>query len=197
MIERTYIIKADEETGYSSKGSVGNRLEEVTFFCPKKIYCVDHDIPDYRFTQEYLWIKEEVEQLVRDAEKKGRGEAWAVAQKILKDTKRGGYKPSELLEIFDCASTYKCIVDNSIEEAMRKIKDWEDTFHVGDIVVLRDANPVRGVVTNIEKYADTDEPCYGVLFEDGTYGSFCSDDLEKTKEHVDLSEIFAKLKGEE
>lgn len=138
-----------------------------------------------------ILMHHDVEEMLRD---QGREEAWALAQKIMEPTPPG-YSPADLKKFFGCTSVYSIITDHTYDEASRIIKTWENVFHVGDVVVLKDVNPVRGVVTNIEKFADEDELCYGVLFEDGMHGSFCSDDLEKTDEHVDLSDIFAKLKG--
>ena len=199
MIERTYVIKADEETGYSSKGSVGNRLDEVTFFCPKKVYCIDHDIPEHDVIMEE-WDKEEVDQLIRDAKKEGCEEAWALARKIAGTVANGSYDWPTLREIFGNDWSTMKIFDDHYETVKKKIFDYENTPKVGDIVTFKDpdSGSDRAVVTFVSKGIDNpNDWCYGLLYDDGTSAVFSREDLVKTDEHVDLSDIFAKLKGED
>lgn len=197
MIERTYVIKADEETGYSTKASVSNRLDEVAFFRPNKVICITHDVPESWFTQEELWNKEEVEKFISDAKKKGREEAWALARKIGGSTLTGNYTPRTLGEIFGTASIMS-ILENDYETVRKKISDYENMPKVGDIVTFKDSEKYgseRAVVTFVEN--PNNNVCCGILYDNGSPAVFPIEDLVKTGEHVDLTDIFKKLKGEE
>lgn len=71
------------------------------------------------------------------------------------------------------------------EEIKQKIKEYENDFHVGDVVTFKD-NDVCGVITKINHYIN-------VLLYDGSIGLFSRDALIKTEKHIEISDILNKL----
>ena len=137
------------------------------------------------------------EKAIEKLRNEGREEAWALARKIGGSTLTGNYAPRTLGEIFGTASIMS-ILENDYETAKKKIADYENMPKVGDIVTFKDPEEYgneRAVVTFIDK--SVDNVCCGILYDNGSPAVFPIEDLVKTGEHVDLTDIFKKLKGEE
>lgn len=196
MVTRTYVVKmAGEGEAISSRDFVSEEINKVTFVRPANVLCIDRDVPDSRFMREDLYDKEELDKTFARGLRHGKKEGWNLARKLILTPEDGGIGHAGITAAFgEAASGYMVMRDVGVFGAEQMYNEWRTApLKVGDIVVLKDANPVRGVVTSVEKDS---EFCYGILFEDGMHGSFCSNDLEKTGEHVDLTDIFKKLKGE-
>lgn len=197
MITKTYVVKmAAEGDAIQHRDFVSAEIEKITFVRPVNVLCIDRDVPDSRFMREDLYSQEELDKAYARGLRQGKKEGWSLARTLVLTPEDGGIGHAEITAAFgEAASGYMIMRDLGVFGAEQMYKEWRTApLEVGDIVILKDANPVRGVVTSVEKDS---EFCYGILFEDGMHGSFCLDDLEKTGEHVDLTDIFKKLKGEE
>lgn len=129
--------------------------------------------------------------------KRAQAEAWELAKKIAASTGNGGYSMAEMDDIFGNRSIDAVFLNNTFEEAIQKVRAWEEekkTMHVGDVVINKFNR--RAVVTCV-----WGESFY-VLFKDGSCGDpkkFSSYDLEwkKTGERIDLADIFTAIRGKE
>lgn len=136
------------------------------------------------------------EKAIEKLRNEGREEAWAVARKIAGSPLAGNYNISTLREIFGDGSSMS-IFESEYETVKKKIFDYENMVNVGDIVTFKDPEEYgseRAVVTFVEKA--TGNVCCGILYDNGSPAVFPIEDLVKTGEHVDLTDIFKKLKGE-
>lgn len=201
MITKTYVVKmAAEGDAIQHRDFVSAEIEKITFVRPVNVLCIDRDVPDSRFMREDLYSQEELDKAFARGKKEGCEEAWALARKIAGSPANGNYDWPVLRDIFGGDWTMMKIFDDSYETVKKKIFDYENTPKVGDIVTFKDpdSGSDRAVVTFVAK--DIDNPndrCYGLLYDDGTHAVFAREDLVKTNDHVDLSDIFKKLKGEE
>lgn len=161
--------------------------------------CPDGYIPFEIFDESKIHIAMG-EKAIEKLRNEGREEAWALARKIGGTPANGNYDWPVLRDIFGGDWTMMKIFDDSYETVKKKISDYENAPKVGDIVTFKDpdSGSDKAIVTFVAK--DIDNPndrCYGLLYDDGTHAVFAREDLVKTGEHIDLSDIFAKLKGEE
>lgn len=124
-------------------------------------------------------VLELLEQNDKDYED-GSKHAWGVARIVANmDTK----------EFDECFGTYVGLEDvinlYKPEEIKQKINEYENDFHVGDVVKFKD-DGTYGVITKINHYIN-------ILLCDGSFGLFGKDAIVKTEEHIELSDVLDKL----
>jgi hypothetical protein len=128
------------------------------------------------------YINEHFSDLQDTAYQRGLEDAWEAARKIVVDTDNGGIALGTLGEIFG-TQAYSCIMrDNTAQEAIAKLKAYEDkqkdSIEVGDEVIDRDGDIT--IVTNIH------ERLFDGLCNDGsTMGDLFLEDVRKTGRHFD------------
>ena len=125
----------------------------------------------------------------------GQNEAWDLARKIVSSPNNGGYTCPELKDIFGSNLVGHCFRDNTYQEAVDKIKKWEETANicVGDVLVS--TGNLKALVT----YIGDDYMC--LLFSDGSCGQVPKDDIKefykKTGQQFDVTTVVDLLKEEE
>lgn len=202
---KTYVIKADEGTGYSaSTNGIAIRLGEVTFFNPKQVICIDRDVPDSRFMREDLYTKEEVDKAFERGLRRGKKEGWGLARSLMLTPEDGGIGIAGITAAFgDDASGYKIMKDLGVFGAEQMYKDWrahqEKELEPGDIIVNQRGS--KGIVT-----AAGNGSVY-ILYSDGSCGDYnrlnVKAQLEKdsslpngwakTGEKVDVYSLLSKI----
>ena len=134
----------------------------------------------------------------RDVEKvktEGQNEAWDLARKIVSSPNNGGYTCPELKDIFGSGLVGNCFRDNTYQEAIDKVKKWEETANicVGDVLVS--TGNLKALVT----YIGPDYMC--LLFSDGSCGQVPKNDIKefykKTGQQFDVTTVVDLLKEEE
>jgi len=123
---------------------------------------------------------------------KGLSDAWKVAKKICLNPDDGGIDFETIEKIFG-ATPYAVMKSNTPQEAIDKLKAWEEKqeIKVGDVVRVDDLVGDFVVTWNKEKTAH----CMSL-----STGAFCvrnHEKLAKTGKHIDLTEIFKGLEGED
>ena len=110
----------------------------------------------------------------------GLKEAWGIARVVAN---------MEAKEFDECFGADICLVDvinlYKPEEIEQKIKEYENDFHVGDVVKFKDSDDC-GVITKINHYVN-------ILLCDGSFGLFNKDVLMKTEKHIEVYDILNKL----
>ena len=127
---------------------------------------------------------------VSDAEyQRGLNDAWEAARRIVCKTDVGGMALDTLKEVFGLISTASIIADNTAQEAIDKIKAYEDKhsdcIEVGDEVI---APCGKAIVTAIKN-----EFAY-YLYADGDCGCTESKNLKKTGKHYDIASILEAMR---
>lgn len=120
------------------------------------------------------------------AYRQGLDDAWVVIKKITKDETVGGYSFEMIRDIFSSACVYDIVRNYTAEEAIAKIKEYEDkqkqdTIRIGDEIETKFGT--RGVVIT-----DTpdEEGTISVWFRtDAHVQSYPVKDLMKTGRHFD------------
>lgn len=128
--------------------------------------------------------------IVKEAHTEGAEEAWELSRKIVLSENNGGISTEIISKIFGTI-IFPDILNNPFEEVNAKYEEYmeKNSLKVGDVVTLNDG--VRAIVL---READEEE-CY-IIFPDGTCGEYKVGNLERTGEHIDLSDIFALLSKE-
>ena len=110
----------------------------------------------------------------------GAKDAWGVARLVANmDTKEFDECFGTNVGLEDVINLYKP------EEIEQKINEYENDFHVGDVVKFKD-DGTYGVITKINHYIN-------ILLCDGSFGLFSKDAIVKTEEHIELSNVLDKL----
>ena len=110
----------------------------------------------------------------------GLKDAWGIARIVANmDTEEFNECFGRNVGLEDIINLYKP------EEIKQKINEYENDFHVGDVVTFKD-NDVCGVITKINHYIN-------VLLCDGSIGLFSRDALIKTEKHIEISDILNRL----
>lgn len=93
---------------------------------------------------------------VEESYQRGLEDAWKCARRLLFNVEDGGMSTSELCEIFHRNGFYSILKDYSVQEAMKRIEDYEkqkDAIKIGDEIeqITNSGNPtgVSCIVTNI------------------------------------------------
>lgn len=121
----------------------------------------------------------------------GLNEAWDAAKRLTNDPCDGGFSALEVEEIFGNSDIFKVFNENSVHDAIRKIKEWEERteFKPGDIVRCGCA---VGVVTK-----DDGSPCVDILWSNGDAWAEMKTELEKTGRTVDIAGFLAQIGAEQ
>ena len=130
----------------------------------------------------------------------GREEAWECVKKIACNVSLGGYSTYILREIFDTASIGDIFLNFSVDDAIAKIKEYEEKqkqadneIKVGDEVLDGEVfNNGKGIVT----FASPIILC--IMWYDGTTGRRNLTDVKKTgRTFPKITEVLEQLKEEE
>lgn len=128
---------------------------------------------------------------IEHARAAGQQEAWELAKNIALDEMFGGYKVSELKEIFGLMYLPE-IFRLTYSEAAAKVAAWEkakEELCVGDVVI--DWNGNTAVV--IQSVIDAIKLLYG----NGSTHTAIKRKLTKTGRHIDIASMLAQIGGEE
>ena len=131
----------------------------------------------------------DVKQRVEGAYQRGLEDAWDVVRKIAMETDDGGLCIAALYELFGTESMCAIAKNNTVYEAIDKLKAFEekdnDSIKVGDIV---DVYGNLGVVTYVYENA------FNVMMYDGSTGDWKREDLKKTGKHYDIASILEAMR---
>lgn len=143
----------------------------------------EKELEDIRKNQ-YVILQHDVEEALRN---EGREEAWDLARKIM------NMGAEQRVDAF--GDTYLLnITKSGYSEVSKKYNEWRKKISVGDIVIVRDEG--RAIITDVTTdFCEEGELSCNCLFVDGASAYYSTDNLVKTDEHIDLSDIFTKLKG--
>lgn len=169
------------------EGYIPVRAKDKSLVFPgnPKFRSYEKELEDIRKNQ-YALLQHDVEEALRN---EGREEAWNLARKVMDMSAKDrvdAFGDTRLLNI----------TNPGYFEVSKKYDEWKKKFSVGDIVLVRDEG--RAIVTDVatDIYEEGEVSC-NCLFVDGASAYYSTDDLVKTDDHIDLSYIFKKLKGEE
>ncbi len=125
----------------------------------------------------------------------GLNEAWEVVKRIGLLYEDGGFKTNELMEIFGRATICTILKENTLKEAVEKIRAWENSkeIHVGDIVT--DSYGNKDVVTGVGGQKETDTIC--ILRTDGYAGTVYKQELTKTGRTINIESLLKQIGGTE
>ncbi len=119
---------------------------------------------------------------------RGQEEAWELARKIALDEMFGGYKVSELKEIFD-SMHLEIIFNQTYTEAAEKVAEWErkkEEICVGDVVECEEH---YGVVVGVgEVYVKG-------FTSDWTPFQWMKQSCTKTGRHIDIASMLEQIGG--
>lgn len=123
----------------------------------------------------------------------GLNDAWELASKITKAKEDGGFSSAEMRGIFESTSPAYVMHRYSYQEALAKLKAYEETqeIKVGDVVQICGLNKTY-VVTAID--TDRGEKYYCGIGEKGTW--FFQRDVVKTGKHIDIESLLGQIRGE-
>jgi hypothetical protein len=152
-------------------------------------YCVEYS--DYHKISHITYcLKDDVLHPTDELYNKGLNDAWELAKKIILPSHMGGYTTDEFKNIFGKNTYISAISDFTPQEALAKVKKYEEhnVIKVGDVVRLKGCS-VEGIVTRI-----TETNIYR-LFRDGSstkeaYGVV--EGFAKTGEHFDSIDEFMR-----
>jgi len=145
---------------------------------------------------DFVDSKEKAEEIligIKDANyEKGLSDAWEVAKKICINPECGGLSISDIKAIYNSGNHQDVMQDFSPQEAIDKLKAWEEKqeIKVGDVVRYgRDRLLV--VVTHVYKASKRFD---GISADKGEgFTDRELSDCKKTGKHIDLTEIFKGL----
>lgn len=122
------------------------------------------------------------------ARAEGQEEAWKLATMIALDEMFGGYKVSELKEIFDSLYLPE-IFRLTYPEAAAKVAEWErqNEICVGDVIYCEGH---YGVVVNVSEIW-----VRGIISEGGTF-QWHKEGCTKTGRHIDVNAFLEQIGGE-
>ena len=137
----------------------------------------------------------DVKQRVEGAYQKGLEDAWEAARRIVVDTDHGGLALGTLSEIFGTQSCSYIMRENTAQEAIDKIKAYEDKrsdrIEVGDEV---NWDGVCFIVTKIFQPRNMKEQCDGIDDDGSVYHDILMEDLKKTGKHYDIASILEAMR---
>ena len=140
------------------------------------------------------YINEHFGELQDEAYQAGLNDAWEAARRIVVSTDYGGIASETLLEIFGMRGYSYIMQDNTAQEAIDKIKAYEekqkDRIEVGDEV---DWNGDCFVVTRIYQPL-VDKRCNGIAKDGSVYMDVVYDRLTKTGKHYDIASILEAMR---
>ena len=132
---------------------------------------------------------------IDDAYNRGLENAWNVARKLAVETDDGGVSISDLYKIFGTESMCTIMKNNTVYDAIDKLKAYEDkqedSIEVGDEVCLKEDGTINGDKGLILRIASGD--CT-VMWGDGSAGDWRADELVKTGKHYDIQSILEAMR---
>ena len=139
------------------------------------------------------YINEHFGELQDEAYQRGLEDAWEAAQKVVCKTTAGGMSLDTLKEIFGVQSPAAIMQSNTAQQAIDKIKTYEDKrsdrIEVGDEVRTRDGAPSHTfLVTKV-----TDSHVYGIS-DGGSWNYWTKDEVTKTGKHYDIASILEAMR---
>jgi hypothetical protein len=149
-------------------------------------YCVDY-FDYHKDTYSTVWVNDDVLHPADDAYNKGLNDAWNLAKKIVLPSHMGGYTMDEFKNIFDKNTYISAMSDFTPQEALAKVKKYEEhnVIKVGDVIRLK-GNTHEAIVTR------ANEINIYYLFRDGSCGRFHAEkDFEKIG-HFDSIDEFMR-----
>jgi hypothetical protein len=121
---------------------------------------------------------------------KGLQDAWELAKKI-----------ATVLTTSERAKIFGYVVDGitvtdilrsfAPQEALAKLKAYEEEIKVGDVVETLDASH-KGVVTLCRKVKKD----FFVMWDNGTSDTYTSHEVKKTDRHFDITSLLGQIRGE-
>lgn len=141
------------------------------------------------------YINENFGELQDEAYQAGMDKAWEIARRIRLNCEDGGIDGDGLRKMFGTANTYTIIKDNTVSEAVAKIKAYDnvtpsDRIEVGD-EIRHDIQGI-GVATRIDEVNGT--TYYNAVWSNGNTGYYRFDDLKKTGKHYDIQSILEAMR---
>jgi hypothetical protein len=137
-------------------------------------------------------LKADVQKKADEAYQAGLNDAWEAAQKVVCKTTAGGMSLDTLKEIFGVQSPVAIMQSNTAQQAIDKIKAYEDKrsdrIEVGDIV---DVYGNLGVVTYMYEL----KACV-MMVEDGSSGDWNLNECKKTGKHYDIQSILEAMRND-
>ena len=143
------------------------------------------------------YINEHYGGLQDEAYQRGLEDAWEAAQKVVCKTTAGGMSLDTLKEIFGVQSPAAIMQSNTAQQAIDKIKTYEDKrsdrIEVGDEVTDLQSG-ANFVVTHLWKNNHGDKGVSG-FNNDCSAFSATLDKVSKTGRHFDVDKILDEMKG--
>ena len=138
----------------------------------------------------------DVKQRVKGAYQRGLEDAWEAAQKVVCKTTAGGMSLDTLKEIFGVQSPAAIMQSNTAQQAIDKIKTYEDKrsdrIEVGDEVTHKSDSVVwKAVCIRI----DGDRQHMNLMGYTGSVGYYPVDDFTKTGKHYDIASILEAMRA--
>jgi len=137
------------------------------------------------------YINEHFGELQDEAYQAGLNDAWEAMKKIALGSEDGALTTHQLKEIFGTYFVSEIIRERTAQEAIDKIKTYEDKrsdrIEVGDIV---DVYGNLGVVTYMYEL----KACV-MMIEDGSSGNWNLGECKKTGKHYDIQSILEAMKS--
>ena len=129
-----------------------------------------------------------------DGYKRGLEDAWDAAKKIVVDTDHGGFKLDTLREIFGTQGYSYIMQDNTAQEAIDKIKAYEekqedDSIKVGDEVRHKNHNTSWTAVV-----IRREEDVIYLMGHSGAVADYQLSGFEKTGRHFDIQPILEAMR---
>lgn len=142
----------------------------------------------------------DTEEAEKKAYNKGLSDAWEVIKKITKDDSVGGYSIEMMQELFGQTCVYDITHNYTPEEAIAKIKAYEDKkqdaeIKVGNEVTVYDTDGIevaKALVLSIQGEG------YGIITSNGTSTWSHKKFIKKTdKYHPQIAEVLGEMRGAE
>lgn len=142
-------------------------------------------LPKYCEVQERLELIDELKQVeYSKGLNDGRNDAWELATRI------SSKSIDALVEMFDTDNKYLIFRDFSPQEALAKLKAYEDSkIEVGDVVEITHYDEkFKGLVLDI-----LDEISFVLLTENGMVESYVDENVKKTGKRIDITSILEQI----
>lgn len=126
----------------------------------------------------------------KEAYNQGLNDAWELLRKL------SGLKSDEFIKIYDTCILYEVIYKNTPQEALAKLKVYEDSkIKVGDVVAWTDFadDTFNGVVLDFKDNTDNEVVVFN---ENGGVDVWKIAECKKTGKHIDIQSILEQIGGE-
>jgi hypothetical protein len=128
---------------------------------------------------------------IDDAYNRGLENAWDVARKLAVETDDGGVSISDLYKIFGTESMCTIMKNNTVYDAIDKLKAYEDKQKDdGHIKVGDEVQAPCGIAT----VTSVEDDFVHYLYSDGDVGCIGPHSLKKTGKHYDIQSILEAMR---